>query len=151
MSSSFRLVQFITIKRQPMRLTKGHYGHWWFEIGDPNDPNSESFGWWPAYPPDLSDTLGGIKGELNGQTNFQGTLTQDPWHGEPAAEVFHPYVAASDLRTDDQIADCLRNFARSFAGEWRWEFGLGTNCHTFQEDAMAHCKLKKRTPKKSWI
>ncbi len=149
MSSGFRVVQSIRMKRNHIHLLKrsgGKYGHWWFELGDPSDPDSESYGWWPEHEPTLDETLGGLRGELNGPTNFEGTLTQDPYHAKTAQEEFHPWVATSDSRTDEQIADCLRQFARSFVGEWRWEFGLGTNCHTFQEEAMSHCGLLKQVP-----
>lgn len=59
-------------------------------------------------------------------------------------------VPASDSRTDDQIADCLRQFAQSYTGAWRWTFGKGQNCHTFQDQAMRHCGLRKQPPK-SWF
>ncbi len=141
------------MKRLQIRLTGGDkYGHWWFEIGDPSDPDSESYGWWPERPVSLGETLGGIQGVLNA-SYAGGTLTRDRHHGEESGEkfglieVFHPLVAASDTRTDDEIAACLRHFAQTYAGEWRWTFGYGTNCHTFQEEAMLKCELRKSAPK----
>jgi hypothetical protein len=131
------------MKRLHIHLTReDKYGHWWFEIGDPLDPRSESYGWWPREPVGLAGTLVGVPGELNGQTNFRGTPTRDPHHGDDADQEFFPLVAVTDLRADDEIADCLRAFARSFAGEWHWTFGGGQNCHSFQEQAMRHCRLR---------
>jgi hypothetical protein len=77
MSPRFRVVQSITMKRRHVNLNKGSedkYGHWWFEIGDPNDPQSESYGWWPERPVvgllvKVVETFGGIQGELNGLTS----------------------------------------------------------------------------------
>lgn len=46
MPDKFRQVQLITMKRKHINLTRvDRYGHWWFEIGDPSDPDSESYGW----------------------------------------------------------------------------------------------------------
>ncbi len=148
MLSGFRSVELITMKRKHIHLAGDEkFGHWWFEIGDAIDSGSESYGWWPEHPVGLAAAIHGVPGELNGQTSFRGTLTRDPHHGDEAEEEFQPLVAASDPRTDDQIADCLRGFARSYAGEWRWAFGYGQNCHSFQGQAMRHCGLRKRAPK----
>ena len=147
MSSNFRSIRSITMKRDHIHLTgDDKYGHWWFEIGEPGDHNAESYGWWPERRVALAGTMIGIRGELNGQTSFRGKATRDPNHGEDAEEEFHPVVAISDPRTDDEIADCLRTFARSCRGEWRWTFGSGLNCHSFQEEAMKHCRLDKPVP-----
>jgi hypothetical protein len=122
------------------------YGHWWFVIGDFRDVDSESYGWWPERSPSTAETLIGIRGDLNGQKNFRGNPTRDPHHKNcgDLVEEFHPFVAASDPRTDAQIADCLRTFAQSCVGEWRWTFGSGLNCHSFQEKAMRHCGLHEQ-------
>lgn len=128
------------MKRKHINLfsTEDRYGHWWFEIeGD------ESYGWYPSQPVGLIDTLLGTDGELNGQTEYPGTKTEDPHHGDSADEEFHPVTSDDDKRTDAQIQECLRNFSSSYSGEWRWTFGAGQNCHTFQEAAMKHCKLQK--------
>ena len=46
-----RIIQTITMKRKHIHLTGlDPFGHWWFEIGNPNNPVSESYGWWPAIP-----------------------------------------------------------------------------------------------------
>jgi hypothetical protein len=153
MPNQFRQVSLITMKRKHIKLLRkdGKYGHWWFVIGDPDDPSSESYGWWPGTPDSLlgvKTTFGGVVGELNGQTHFPGTPTRDPHHADDADEEFHPFVAALDIRTDEQIAECLRRFALSYNGEWRWTFGFGQNCRTFQKRAMAHCGLRKPIPKK---
>jgi hypothetical protein len=148
---AFREVTTITMKRNHINLNhEDKYGHWWFEIGDSLDSASESFGWWPAVPIGTKGTMRGVPGELNGQTNFLGLPTRDPHHGDEADESFHPVVRASDTRTDAEIADCLRQFARNFRGQWRWAFGIGQNCHTFQEQAMIHCGLQKRPPARWW-
>jgi hypothetical protein len=148
MPAKFREVQSITIKRKHICLTaEDRYGHWWFEILDPTLPNSESYGWWPKFPVGVKQTFRGVPGELNGQTCFRGRPNRDPHHGDEADEEFHPYVPESDRRTDAQIAACLRAFAQSYNGNWQWVFGWGQNCHTFQEQAMRHCGLRKRPPK----
>ena len=72
--------------------------------------------------------------------------TRDPHHGDHADEEFHPWVSASDLRIDQQIAERLRKFAWAYNGEWRWTFGSGQNCHTIQEGAMRVCKLRMHPP-----
>lgn len=129
----------ITMKRKSINLAADDkYGHWWFEID-----GTESYGWWPKAPVGPYETLAGTEGELNGQSNFGGTATTDPHHGDPADEAFTPVVAATDTRTDGQIKDCLRGFARGYSGEWRWTLGAGQNCHTFQEAAMTHCGLRQ--------
>lgn len=132
-----REVLSIEMKRKNIDIgAEDKYGHWWFEID-----GKESYGWWPKAGVGLKETFGGTDGELNGQSNFGGTSTTDPHHGDSAGEQFHPTVKADDPRTDEQIKQCLRNFANSYSGGWRWTFGAGQNCHTFQEAAMEHCGL----------
>jgi len=140
-----RKILSITIKRKNIHLSaEDKYGHWWFELGDSTSPNLESYGWWPKDHVGLGATLGGTEGELNGQTNFGGTSTRDPHHGDIADEIFNPVVDCSDQRTDEEIKNCLRSFAQSYSGEWRWTFGAGQNCHTFQEAAMKHCNIRRK-------
>jgi len=98
-------------------------------------------------PVDYKNTLTGAEGELNGQSQFGGSPTRDPHHGDSADEEFHPYVSARDTRSEQDIADCLRSFASAYHGEWRWTFGKGQNRHTFQQAAMIHCRLRKRPTK----
>ncbi len=137
--SGKREIKSITIKRKNIDLFgDDKYGHWWFEID-----KKESYGWWPKGGVGLKETLGGTDGELNGQSNFGGSATKDPHHGDKAEEDFHPVVSCDDKRTDAQIKQCLRKFAKSYSGEWRWTFGGGQNCHTFQEAALKHCKLEE--------
>jgi hypothetical protein len=127
------------MKRKHINLfADDKYGHWWFELD-----GSESYGWWPKYHVGLRDTFFGTEGELNGQTTYGGTPTRDPHQGDSAEEEFHPVVSRSDGRSDAEIKQCLRSFARAYSGEWRWTFGAGQNCHTFQEAAMNHCHLCK--------
>lgn len=121
------------------------YGHWWTEIN-----GNESYGWWPKYPVGAGfggacNTLGGVEGELNGQTSFGGTPTRDPHHGTAADEQFNPKTD-SDCDCDapcKEAADCFRKFAQSYSGEWRWTLGWGQNCRTFQEDGMSQCHLRR--------
>ena len=134
-----RIVKGVSMKRKNIHLNvSDKYGHWWFEID-----GTESYGWWPKGHVGLKSTLGGTDGELNGQSSFGGTATQDPHHGDASDEDFQPAVAGSDTRPDSEIKDCLRAFAKSYSGGWRWTFGAGQNCHTFQEAAMEHCKLER--------
>jgi hypothetical protein len=144
MPIELREVKLIRMKRKHIHLTRqDRYGHWWLEIGDPANPTSESYGWWPRDRVNVKQTLLGMDGELNGQTTFGGEPTRDPHHGESADEEFHPCVDGADDRSDEEIAECLRGFARAFHGEWRWTFGKGQTCHSFQEQAIAHCRLTK--------
>ncbi len=148
MAESWHQVTLVTMKRKHIKLTgQDKYGHWWFEIDDPSAPDSESYGWWPKHRVSSKGTLAGVAGELNGQTTFNGLPTRDPHHGDDADEIFYPWVSGSDTRTDQQIAQCLRSFSLLYNGRWRWTFGRGQNCHTFQEEAMERCKLRKRPPK----
>ena len=100
--------------------------------------------------PCAKGTAFGVAGELNGQTNFRGLPMRDPHHGDDADEVFHPLVPVTDQRTDHEIAQCLRQFAQSYRGPWRWTFGNGQNCHTFQDQAMKQCRVRKKVPK-NWF
>ena len=141
---SVRQITSILIKRQHINLSwdaDDKYGHWWFEIGNPRRPDSESYGWWPKHPVNAARTLKGTEGELNGQTSFGGGLSRDPHHGDTVDHCFH-LVDLDDPRTDTEIVNCLRNFAMQYAGEWRWTLGWGQNCHTFQTEALEHCELQ---------
>jgi hypothetical protein len=145
------------MKRNGIALRPLDYGHWWFEIGNPLSPAAESYGWWPQQPfsgktlSTVAGTLTGVPGSLNGVPGFPGTATRDPYHGTPAEVEFHPCVGLLDPRTDPQIAQDLVTFASGYAavcgGRWRWTFGAGPNCRTFQKAAMRQCRL--RPPK--WI
>ena len=135
---SSRTLDFITMKRKHIQL-KGDdkYGHWWTEID-----SNESYGWWPKYPVGgIKQTLFGVDGELNGMTSFGGSATQDPHHGDSAPDVFHPVYTGT--KTDTQIKADIRSFASSYSGEWRWTFGFGQNCHTFQESLMKSVGIKQ--------
>ena len=144
-----RPVTLITVKRLrivPFGEDKDKHGHWWVEVGDPLDERSASYGWWPMRHVGAIETLVGVAGSLNGVESFGGRdfhnpPPRDPHHGESAHETFHPRVVDSDPRDDDEIADCLRGFAISYSGEWRWTLGWGQNCHAFQKAALAHCGL----------
>ncbi len=134
-----RVLSFITLKRNHIHLTgEDKYGHWWTEIL--TSTKDESFGWWPKYGVGLKDTIFGTEGELNGQTTFGGTPTKDPHHGDSGEEVFHPKLTVS--KTDDQVVQDIESFAKNYTGEWRWTFGWGQNCHTFQKNMMEKVGLK---------
>jgi len=139
-----RQITTIAVKRKHISLKdEDKYGHWWVEIDTNNDGTpDESYGWWPKGPVGSMETLFGTDGELNGQSFFGGTPTLDPHHDDPAPEVFHPLVESG--ATADEVRNCIRGFANSYSGEWRWTFGLGQNCHTFQEAMMEHCHLRKK-------
>ncbi|MEQ9356498.1 eCIS core domain-containing protein [Coleofasciculus chthonoplastes] len=131
-TSTSRTLKFITMKRKNIALTgDDKYGHWWTEVD-----GSESYGWWPKYPVSgLWETLTGVDGELNGITSFGGMATTDPHHGDSASDTFHPKLINS--KTDTQVKAEIRSFASSYSGEWRWTFGWGQNCHTFQKSLMS--------------
>ena len=150
--SDLRPVSNVTIKRCHLKLVQqsdDKYGHWWVEIGDPLDPLSQSYGWWPKQSVGFVQTFLGVQGELNAtsrnSTPFRdpatGVAIRDPHHGDPSDESFSPLVRKSDVRTDEQIEDCIRSFALSYQGRWQWIFEAGKNCHTFQLKMMEHCQL----------
>jgi hypothetical protein len=143
---SGRTLDWITIKRNEIDPSgKDKYGHYWIEILDgPDGKPVESYGWWPKYPlsPDLTgavNTLGGVQGELNGITSFKGTSTTDPDQGTTAKREFHPKLM--NTLTDQQVLDKIHDFVRSYKGEWRWTFGWGQNCQTFQTALMKNVGL----------
>jgi hypothetical protein len=130
-------VRFKRIHIQPGASDKA--GHWWFEIGDANAVDSESYGWWPASAlSSLTECFKGVPGQLNDGGSI-ATLQRDPHHGEDADEEFSPLV--DDERSDKEVADCLRVFAKRYKGSWQWFVGWGKNCHSFQRAALKHCKL----------
>ncbi|MTJ08113.1 DUF4157 domain-containing protein, partial [Anabaena sp. UHCC 0204] len=133
-----RTLDFITMKRKHIQLRgDDKYGHWWTEID-----SNESYGWWPKYPVGgIKQTLFGVDGELNGMTSFGGSATKDPHHGDSAPDVFHPVYKGT--KTDTEIKADIRSFASSYSGEWRWTFGFGQNCHTFQESLMKSVGIKQ--------
>ncbi len=117
-------------------------GHWWFEIGASNNADSESYGWWPASPLNsLFQCIKGVEGKLNNGL-FDYTPPRDPHHAEHGDEEFSPLVPPQDDRSDDDIANCLREFAMDYKGKWQWLLGWGKNCHNFQRAALQHCGLE---------
>lgn len=127
----------IKLKRKHIHLTgDDKYGHWWTELA-----GAESYGWWPKYGVGIKETLFGTDGELNGQTSFGGTATLDPHHGDTAEETLD--VECTDKsKSEATVMSEIRTFASSYSGEWRWTFGFGQNCHTFQESLLKNSKLK---------
>jgi len=111
------------------------YGHWWTKI----TPN-ESYGWWPKNGVGLSETLFGTEGELNGVTNFGGTKTTDPHHADTSGDEYK--VISDSSKPETQIQNDMRSFANSYSGDWRWTFGAGQNCHTFQDEMLKKSNLK---------
>ena len=124
------------------------WGHWWIEFDD------ESYGWWPSnHVADIKTAIKGVPGELNGQKSFGGTATKDPHHGKKAEQEFHPqrqntgtmkYGRAKGKKCnctkEDDAKDCIRNFAKSYSGEWRWP---NKTCQTFQLEGMSNCCLAR--------
>jgi hypothetical protein len=159
----FRQVRLLTVKRLRIRMKvpnhpAGKYGHWWIEIGDPYDPASESYGWWPKTPVGIAETLTGVEGELNASSRFNtafrddtGLAVRDPHHGDTADETFHPIVPISDRRTDDEIAGCIKMRAREYNGKWQWILEAGQNCHTFQLALLNNCGLLEPPENRSTI
>lgn len=140
-----RKLRTVRVKRKNISL-KGDdkYGHWWVEIASVEGQvisEQESYGWWPAGGVGTWETLTGTKGVLNGMGYFDGSSTQDPHHGDVAEEDFNPYIHSGASAV--KIKECMRSFAKNYSGTWRWTFGAGQNCHTFQEDMLEHCKLDK--------
>jgi len=147
-----RTLDWITIKRNDINLAivcedgtcgkQDKYGHYWIEILDGPDGNPiESYGWWPKSKVGPMQTLIGVPGELNGMTNFGGTPNSDPHQGDTADEEFHPRLM--NTLTDQQVLDKIHDFVRSYKGEWRWTFGLGQNCRTFQTALMNYVGLSR--------
>lgn len=94
----------------------------------------------------LVSTFAGVEGELNGQTSFGGSATRDPHEigNDAGDDQYQPVV--NDDRTDSDIQDALRDYAKSFAANnttWSWRFEAGNHCHTFQKLSMIECKLDK--------
>lgn len=138
-SREIRLIRFKRVHIHPFSNDKA--GHWWFEIGDPTDKQSESYGWWPNSNVDsLWTCLHGVEGKLNNGLS-DSNPPRDPHHGEQADEEFFPCVSADDKRPEREIAKCLKQFALEYSGKWQWFFGFGDNCHYFQNEALKHCGL----------
>lgn len=137
--------------------TIDNYGHWWTEID-----GVESYGWWPKNRVSgIGETVSGVEGELNGQTSFPGgTSSLDPHHGRSADISYIPKIDTPWYKTitdklgittkttktcDEQCkeaADCFRNFANTYSGDWAWRPGdFGQNCHSFQKEGMKKCNL----------
>ncbi len=97
-----------------------------------------------AYSQAIYKTFRGVPGILNGDDNYKRNEI-DPHHGDwkkgKTNEDYHPVIL--DCRTDSEIKDAIRDFAFSYSGNWSWRFEFGTNCHTFQKDAMKKLKLDK--------
>jgi hypothetical protein len=91
---------------------------------------------------ELRQTFGGVEGELNGQTSFQGTATGDPHAlgGDSGAEQYQPVI--NDCRSDAEIRNAMKNYAGSYSGNWSWRIELGNHCHTFQKGLITAGGLK---------
>lgn len=130
-------VKSITIKRDELKDMKGGgWGHYWIEMGD------ESYGFWPTdMVPDLPSAVFGVPGSINRGRVVNGK-PQDPDHGEDADKEFHPVVSCSDPRSDAEIEECIRAFAKNFKETtWSYPAIAGEHCQSFQKSAMKHCGL----------
>ncbi|MFL5347443.1 MAG: hypothetical protein ACJ8AT_21875 [Hyalangium sp.] len=135
---------FVKIKRKTMLIKPtDKYGHWWIELNLSNG-SQESYGWWPKHQVTKESTIAGVEGELNGISSFHGTSSRDPHHGEAADIEFIP-VTAYDT-TEEDIAHSIRKFAQEYNGQWKWVFGKGQNCHSFQRELMAAVGLTDERP-----
>lgn len=128
------------------------YGHWWIEF------DGESYGWWPSRPVGAWDTLSGVRGNLNGfQSSYAAgaaSPTQDIHHGDLPEAMSHPYRRKNGVLkygksagvgckciSEEDSKDCIRAFAHQFKGKWSWPFG--PNCHTFLDEALESCCLRR--------
>jgi hypothetical protein len=84
------------------------------------------------------ETFTGVDGVLNGGGS------NDPDHGLPGDLRFKPYV--SGTASGPEIRARLHLFAVDYVGEWRWTFGEGQNCHTFQLQFMHELGLSQGPP-----
>ncbi len=145
------LMPNIEIHRKPIKLSEGDYGHWWTKLGSID----ESYGWWPKKKVSFDEngkpvkvtkkiwnTLGGVEGELNGQTSFKGKPTKDPYHNLRGKEVLGVQYTGSDEKSEATIMQEMKQFANGYSGNWRWTFGFGQNCHTFQEEMLENSDLE---------
>ncbi len=144
------------IGKKPDNSREDPYGHWWFEF------DGESYGGWPADGVGLIETVTGVPGRLNGTNSMHASglasATRDGHHGDSAEESWHPrrrtgFLSRGKLEfgsekgadcncvTEDQIKDCLRNFAQQYSGNWSYPWGQ--NCHSFQKAALKAYCLKK--------
>jgi len=131
----FRKVENVKIFRKDIDISgDDKYGHWWTEIG-----KTESYGWWPKPKVGLSDTVPGTEGELNGQTNFGGTSTQDPHQGDRSAGVKAYNVYTKNAETTSNVPSGIRVFSNNYSGSWSWP--SGQNCHSFQEKLLEKLNL----------
>jgi len=79
----------------------------------------------------LRQLLHGVPGVLNSVgVDPEGTLTRDPNHGLPGDHEFHPVLVVP--RSDDELRNDIRRFARTFSGGWRWSTKPTMNCRLFQ-------------------
>ncbi|PPK93631.1 RHS repeat-associated protein [Nonlabens xylanidelens] len=138
----FRLVTDVEIFRieENLDLDKSgdrEYGHYWVETHG----NTESYGWWPKKKGvNLSDTIFGIEGELNGQTNYSGgSRTLDPHHSDRYAGIDKFNVYTTGGGSVIGISDKIRNYANDYSGQW--SYPIGQNCHSFQEGFLEKLNL----------
>ena len=135
--AEFRQVSSVCVKRLHPRVRPFDIGHWWFELGD-----DESYGWWPEHGITRTDFVlrREVPGILNGSVTL-AVLSIDGKHGVDGDEEFYPLVAKDDRRSNLQIMECLRGFAREFGNKNKPIYKWGQDCHTFQEEALSHCDL----------
>ena len=148
---AFKKCPDIKAHRKGINVFSLQYGHWWLKDND----SDESYGWWPkglnekmgsnaTLTQTLWNTITGVDGELNGQTDYfnpmtgYGSATTDPYHGSSGDEVLDLYIK-SDRDCADAWADA-RSYATGYSGGWSWPFG--TNCRNFQTSMRSAGKLK---------
>lgn len=99
-------------------------------VGRARRPRELRLAAWGSRPRPASAPAG-RSGVLNGiGVDADGRPSRDPNHGLPGDHEFHPVLV--EPRSDDDLREDLRRFARSFVGGWRWSTKPTMNCRLFQ-------------------
>lgn len=148
-------------------------GHWWIEVYSSEttfieDNLQNSYGWYPfidndndgvqdcnipldddgicydAVRPGAFAGFKGVEGRLNRGFPFdpQATQLRISWDVD---DMFHPMV--SDGRTDEEVIECIHNFAIHHRAQWAWPQVRSDedHCQTFQKKIINHCRLQRFT------
>ncbi len=111
----------------------GGPGHRWIEIS-----KNESYGWWAgdkfSKNLELSDIGMVVSGELNGQSMYGGSVTQDPKHGDRPDGILVYDVYIPKDKTVDEVTSKIREFSQNYKGKWGRPGG--PNGHQFIKEIM---------------
>jgi RHS repeat-associated protein len=105
------------------------FGHYWIEDGN------ESYGFWPLDRfSENKDALVPGPGEVNGVSNFDGTSTTDPHHGDPG----NTYKIYARKEVPGSNSAYYRAQLRLHAAFYPRNYGVFTanDCHTFQNQFL---------------